>query len=97
MKGLTREKLDAIIAQQRAALRAKFGEDTEFRFRVQIEGGKTRLKASRVKIVGRIRPALSRASTARARLASCDSNDARGTATFWRSSLLRSRRRVDAA
>ncbi len=52
VKGLTREKLDAIIAQQRAALRAKFGEAAEFRFRVQIEDGKTRLKASRVKSSG---------------------------------------------
>jgi hypothetical protein len=49
VKGLTREKLDAIVAKQRAALCAKYGEDTEFRFRVQIEDGKTRLKASRVK------------------------------------------------
>lgn len=49
IKGLTREKLDAILDQQRVALRAKYGEDTEFRFRVQIEDGKTRLKASRVK------------------------------------------------
>jgi hypothetical protein len=49
VKGLTREKLDAIIEQQRAALRAKYGESTQFRFRVQIEDGKTRLKASRVK------------------------------------------------
>ena len=49
IKGLSRERLDAILDQQRAALRAKYGEGTEFRFRVQIEGGKTRLKASRVK------------------------------------------------
>ena len=49
VRGLTREKLDAILVQQRAALCAKFGEGTEFRFRVQIEDGKTRLKASRVK------------------------------------------------
>ena len=49
IKGLTREKLDAILDQQRAALRAKHGEDSEFRFRVLIEGGKTRLKAARVK------------------------------------------------
>ena len=49
VNGLTREKLEAIIDQQREALRAKFGESTEFRFRVQIENGKTRLKASRVK------------------------------------------------
>jgi hypothetical protein len=49
VKGLTRDKLDAILEQQRAALCAKYGADTEFRFRVQIEDGKTRLKASRVK------------------------------------------------
>ena len=52
VKGLTREKLDGILAQQRAALRAKFGEGAEFRFRVQIEGGKARLKASKVKAAG---------------------------------------------
>jgi hypothetical protein len=52
VKGLTREKLDGILAQQRAALCAKFGEAAEFRFRVQIEGGKARLKASRVKAAG---------------------------------------------
>jgi len=49
VKGLTREKLDAILLQQRAALRGKYGESAEFRFKVQIENGKTRLKASRVK------------------------------------------------
>jgi hypothetical protein len=49
IKGLTREKLDGIIAQQRSTLQAKYGADSEFRFRVQIEDGKTRLKASRVK------------------------------------------------
>jgi len=52
IKGLTRDKLDGILAQQRDALRAKFGESAEFRFRVQIEGGKARLKASRVKAAG---------------------------------------------
>jgi hypothetical protein len=49
VNGLTREKLDAILAQQRAALCAKFGENAEFRFRVKIVDGKARLKASRVK------------------------------------------------
>jgi hypothetical protein len=49
VKGLTRAKLDAILDRQLATLRTKFGEAAEFRFRVQIEGGKTRLKASRVK------------------------------------------------
>jgi hypothetical protein len=49
VKGLSREKLDAILAKQRAALCEKYGEDAKFRFRVEIEGGKARLKASRVK------------------------------------------------
>ena len=52
VKGLTREKLDGIIAQQRDALRGKFGAAAEFQFRVQVEGGKARLKASRVKAAG---------------------------------------------
>ena len=49
VKGLSREKLDGIIAKQRAQLAQKFGKDAQFRFRVEIEGGKARLKASRVK------------------------------------------------
>jgi hypothetical protein len=49
VKGLSREKLDGIIAKQRAALSKKFGEEAQFRFRVEIEDGKTRLKATRVK------------------------------------------------
>jgi hypothetical protein len=49
VKGLSREKLDGIIAKQRAQLAEKFGKDAQFRFRVEIEGGKARLKASRVK------------------------------------------------
>jgi len=49
VKGLTREKLDGILDQPRSALREKFGAGAEFRFRVQIEGGKARLKASKVK------------------------------------------------
>jgi hypothetical protein len=52
VKGLTREKLDGILTQQRDALREKFGAEAEFRFRVQVEGGKARLKASRVKSAG---------------------------------------------
>jgi hypothetical protein len=52
IKGLTREKLEGVLAQQRAALCAKFGEAAAFRFRVQIEGGKARLKATRVKATG---------------------------------------------
>jgi hypothetical protein len=49
VKGLTREKLEGILAQQRAELGKKYGEAAEFRFRVKIENGKARLKASRVK------------------------------------------------
>ena len=49
VKGLTREKLEGVIEQQRSALREKFGAGAEFRFRVQIEDGKARLKASRIK------------------------------------------------
>jgi hypothetical protein len=49
VKGLSREKLDGIIAKQRAQLVEKFGKDAQFKFRVEIEGGKARLKASRVK------------------------------------------------
>jgi hypothetical protein len=46
--GLTREKLDQLVAQQRAAIQKKFGCD-EVRFRVVVEGGKARLKATPVK------------------------------------------------
>jgi hypothetical protein len=49
VKGLSREKLDGIIAKQRAQLVEKFGKEAQFRFRVEIEDGKARLKASRVK------------------------------------------------
>ena len=49
VKGLSREKLDGILAKQRAQLADKFGKDAQFRFRVEIEGGKARLKATRVK------------------------------------------------
>jgi hypothetical protein len=49
VKGLSREKLDGIIAKQRTQLTEKFGKDAQFRFRVEIEGGKARLKATRVK------------------------------------------------
>lgn len=53
VKGLSREKLDGIIAKQRSQLADKFGEDAQFRFRVEIEDGKARLKATRVKAAKR--------------------------------------------
>jgi hypothetical protein len=53
VKGLSREKLDGIIAKQRTQLTEKFGKDAQFRFRVEIEGGKARLKATRVKAAKR--------------------------------------------
>lgn len=46
--GLTREKLDQLVAQQRAAIQKKFGCD-EVRFRVVVEAGKAKLKATPVK------------------------------------------------
>jgi hypothetical protein len=47
VKGLTREKLDAVLEKQRADLRKRFGDDTKFRFRVVVEDGQARVKASR--------------------------------------------------
>jgi hypothetical protein len=47
--GLTREKLDQLVAQQRAVIQKKFGCD-EVRFRVVVEAGKARLKATPVKV-----------------------------------------------
>jgi hypothetical protein len=49
VKGLSRAKLDKILAQQRAELRARYGDGAEFSFRVKVEDGKVRLKASRMK------------------------------------------------
>ena len=46
--GLTPEALNRALDQQRTELRKRFGSDTEVRFRVVVEGGKARLKASRV-------------------------------------------------
>jgi len=45
---ITRAKLDELVAQQRAAIQKKFGCD-EVRFRVVVEGGKAKLKATPVK------------------------------------------------
>ena len=48
VKGLTPAKLEGILAKQREQLRSRFG-DAEIAFRVAIEGGKAKLKASRAK------------------------------------------------
>ena len=48
VKGLTPAKLDGILEKQREQLRTRFG-DAAFSFRVAIEDGKARLKASRLK------------------------------------------------
>jgi len=46
--GLTRARLDQLVAQQREAIQKKFGCD-EVRFRVVVEAGKAKLKATPVK------------------------------------------------
>jgi hypothetical protein len=43
---LTPDRLDAILKRERASLRQRYG-DAEFRFRVVVENGKAKLKASR--------------------------------------------------
>jgi hypothetical protein len=48
VKGLTPAKLEGILAKQREQLRSRFG-DAAVSFRVAIEGGKAKLKASRAK------------------------------------------------
>ena len=48
---MSREKLDQVIAKQRAAIRAKTGCD-DVRFRVVVEDGKAKLKATPVKKSG---------------------------------------------
>ena len=48
VKGLTPAKLDGILEKQREQLRTRFG-DAAFSFRVAIEDGKAKLKASRAK------------------------------------------------
>jgi hypothetical protein len=45
---LTPRKLEAIIEEQRSKLKERFG-DAKFRFRVVVEDGRAKLKASRVK------------------------------------------------
>ena len=46
--GITREKLDALVAKQSAQLRARSGCQ-EVKFRVVVENGKAKLKASPVR------------------------------------------------
>lgn len=48
LKSLSRDKLDRLVEKQCAALKAKFGCD-DVRFRVVVEAGKARLKATPVK------------------------------------------------
>lgn len=48
LKALSRDKLDQLVEKQRAALKAKFGCD-DVRFRVVVEAGKAKLKATPVK------------------------------------------------
>jgi hypothetical protein len=47
VRNLSREKFQQMLDKQRAALRKRYG-DAEFRFRVAVEQGKAKLKASRV-------------------------------------------------
>jgi hypothetical protein len=47
IKGLTREKLEGVVEKQRRQLRKKYGDDANFSFRVKVEQGKVRLKATR--------------------------------------------------
>jgi hypothetical protein len=47
IQNLSPEKFEQLLEKQRAALRERYG-DTEFRFRVAVEEGKAKLKASRV-------------------------------------------------
>lgn len=48
VSGVSRAKLDQLVAKQRAAIQQKYGCE-EVRFRVVVEGGKTKLKATPVK------------------------------------------------
>ena len=66
VSGVTRERLETAIEQQRTAIRKRYGCD-EVRFRVVVEGGKTKLKATPV-VKGRgaaraARPTAERSST----------------------------------
>ena len=47
VKSLTPQKLDQMIEKQRGQLQAKYGEDARFSFRVVVEEGRAKVKASR--------------------------------------------------
>ena len=47
VEGLTRDKLEGVLKRQRAQLRKQYGDDADFSFRVAVERGKVRLKATR--------------------------------------------------
>jgi hypothetical protein len=47
VKGLTRERLEKVLDKQREGLRQRFGDAARFRFRVVVEDGQVRLKASK--------------------------------------------------
>jgi len=47
-RALTREKLDALVARQRARLSERFGPLARFRFRIAVEDGRTKLKVNRI-------------------------------------------------
>ena len=49
VKTMSRPKLEAMLEKQRAQLRQRFGEDANFKFRVVVEDGKAKLKASRIR------------------------------------------------
>ena len=48
VESLSLEKLDQLISRQREQLRERFGSDADFRFRVAVENGRAKLKATRV-------------------------------------------------
>ncbi len=45
--GFTREKLARVLAKQRKQLASRYGAGAEFTFRVEVDGGRTVLKATR--------------------------------------------------
>ena len=47
VKGLTRDRLEQVLDKQREGLRRRFGDAARFRFRVVVEDGQVRLKASK--------------------------------------------------
>ncbi len=47
VKNLSPEKLDQMLRKQKGQLAAKYGDDAQFRFKVVVEDGRAKLKASR--------------------------------------------------